>query len=468
MRRRLDEAEHLAAAASAARGRAEQREAERRVQHITRGIRAELALAIRTLSAPERLGVPPVPEPRGLELERVTIAARRKPAVAEAGADHELARTLAALRAELDDLRTIAEREQAGHDRARAQAAQLERELHQYATRSVRAYDAIQGLREELEAVRLAAARPADEQPAGPSPAAEESAAEESPREEPPPEEPPPEEPPPEEPPPPAVAPAGPVEAERLEAALSRLREAAPAAPEPGGGAGAGDGRPVRGWPACCARCSSATPLPPGVWCWRCCRLRGSCSRGRWAYDLLLTGDGCVQVTVAGGYLSIERHPSPRPPDAVQFSVTADLTSLARFVATGRSRRRLRRSGARLSGDRTAARALPALAAVPLSISELVGAGVQLDPPLALSVAGVDDRSRLDQGRALHDRLSASGGIGGAGTSERAATVRRRRLSRVHLRSRSARRSSARRSRCSRCSTGLMCRERRSGPTSGR
>ena len=369
--RRLDEAENIAAAAIAARRRAERRGVE---EHVIRGIRAELAAAIRTPAAPERLEAPPVLEPRGLELERLTIASRRRTAVTEAepvvpeptAADQELASTLAAFRRELDELREIAERERAGHEQARSRAAQLERELHEYMTRSVRAYDAIEQLRERLETVRLAAAEPAVDPPGVPEPPVTD---------------------PPEADP--LAATAGPVEAARLEAALSRLREAAPAVPEP-------------------AVTEPAEALARATRPWLAGALRGLLKRdpaaaGRLvlallpaqrlvhsrpvAYDLVLVEDGCVQVTVAGAYWSIERHPSPRPSDAVQFSLTTDLPSLARFVATGRPRRRLRRAGAQLSGDRTAARALPALAAVPLSVSELLAGGVQLDPLLALSMA---------------------------------------------------------------------------------
>ena len=142
LRRRLDEADNIAAAAVAARGRAERRGVE---EHVIRGIRAELAAAIRTPAAPERLGAPQVSEPRGLELERVTIASRRRTAVTEvmpvvpkpaaaiaaqvsaiaetgpaasqrSAGDQELASTLAVFRSELDELRGIAERERAGHE----------------------------------------------------------------------------------------------------------------------------------------------------------------------------------------------------------------------------------------------------------------------------------------------------------------------------------------------------------------
>ncbi|HUO73288.1 MAG TPA: hypothetical protein VMU39_21135 [Solirubrobacteraceae bacterium] len=406
-RRALDEAEHLAAAARADRERVEPPapdqdqppegdEPPRREERVSLGIRGELAVAMRTPSAPRaRTPAEGGPAPDALERERAMIEAR---SVSPSAVEAELGASLVALRheledrraelderrAELDDLRGVAERERAGHEReragherARARVAQLEGELHGYATRCRRAYEAIEQLRKQIEEMWLAAV--AAVAPPEPAPA---GTVEASP-------------PAPAEPVDASPTVAGPVEAARLEAALSRLREATPEpAGEPGDEAGA----------------EAAVPSPASR-PWLAPVLRGMLERdasaagrlviallpaqrlveqGPVSYDLMLAEDGCVQVTVSGTDARIERGESLRPAEAVRFSLTTDLPGLARFVATGKARPGLlRRSYARVGGDRDAARALTRLVSVPLSVSELIAAGVVLDPPLTLSVVAL-------------------------------------------------------------------------------
>jgi hypothetical protein len=435
-RRARDEAEHLVAAARVERERAtprkeepeaaaepaaepaEQEQPPRAEDRVSEGIRGELAVAMRTPSAPWPGGpVEPGPAPSALERERAVIAARERPGASEAAveatasvseiaeteatavspsaAEVELAASLVALRKELEDrraeldvrrvelegLREVAERERAGHEQARARVAELEGELGGYATRCRRAYEAIEDLRTQIEEMWLAAVAAVgavEAAPAGPAAVAHPTTG--------------PVEAAPAEPPALAGATAGPVEAARLEAALSRLREETP---EPADATGA-----------------DAVPAPAGASRpWLLPVLRGLLERdgaaaGRLvvallpahrlvvelpvAYDVMLAEDGCVKVTVAGEESRIEQGETLRPAEAVQFSVSTDLPGLARFVATGKTRRGLlRRSFARVSGNRDAAAVLPRLVEVPLSIAELIAAGVVLDPPLTLSVAAL-------------------------------------------------------------------------------
>jgi hypothetical protein len=109
------------------------------------------------------------------------------------------------------------------------------------------------------------------------------------------------------------------------------------------------------------------------------------------AYDLVLDGLGCVQVTVAGpGHTTAVRlADTPRPVDEVRFALNGDLASLAALVASGSLRRRLGRRRARVTYDRGAASALLALVRTPVNLEQLIAAGVRMDPWLTLTLASM-------------------------------------------------------------------------------
>ena len=278
-------------------------------------------------------------------------------------------------------------REQAARAEAQASAAQLEQDLRDRDARTARAYEAIDDLRGELDAVRAAyaaASRPAEPEPqdaiaAEPEPQ-DATAAEPEPSQP--------------EPEPTIVEPAsavspGPIDADRLEAALSRLRATAPELPaaraEPTPPAAlASAGRPwigpvfrstVRRDPAAAGRLAVALlPAQPLV------------QPLPLAYDLILSDLGCVAVTAAGGTAQVELRDLPRRREEVQLQVRGELSSLARMLAAGPVRRRLRRGLARPKGDRRTLRAIRALVRAQLTLEQLRAAGVRPQPTVALAL----------------------------------------------------------------------------------
>lgn len=293
----------------------------------------------------------------------------------QAGGD-ELSSTLVRLRDELEQLRANAERERVERVRAEERAAALERELVEQRRRSERAFEAIQQLRELLDAIRTAR-EGAD---------------------------------------PPPTHPSGPVDERRLSAALERLRETVPPA-EPD------DEESERGVPApehaergqqaergqIAPRAPTAErPIVRNPWLLRVFRLltaRDPTAAGRLllallpaqravrplpvAYDLVLADLTSVRVTVGAGDPEIELTDEPRAASEVHFQVRGDLASVARLVAAGPLRRRLGRRVASVEGDRGVAVALQSLVRSRLSVGELYAAGVRLDPTLALTVASL-------------------------------------------------------------------------------
>ena len=109
------------------------------------------------------------------------------------------------------------------------------------------------------------------------------------------------------------------------------------------------------------------------------------------AYDLVLDGLGCVQVTVIGPShkTAVRLAETPRPADEVSFALSGDLGRLAALVASGSLRRRLSRRRARVTYDRAAASALLALVRTPISLEQLIAAGVRMDPWLTLTLASM-------------------------------------------------------------------------------
>ncbi len=198
-----------------------------------------------------------------------------------------------------------------------------------------------------------------------------------------------------------APTPSEPVQAERLSAALARLREGAPSAPAP-----AAPGEPVA---PTAAPAPSARPTRPWLGkAFRTLAARDAPSAGRLllallpaqraadprpvAYDLVLGDLATARVTVSSASVQIDLGDTPRPMAEVDFRLTGDLAGTARLlIAGGLERliaRRLRvRRLARIDGDRERLGALENLIAAPLSLRQLVAAGVRLDPVLALTVA---------------------------------------------------------------------------------
>ncbi len=266
MRRAVDEAQHLAAAAEAARADAVRRLAER---------------------APAVAPVPPPPQAPFAEDRARAQRSRRElelyravPGAAQAGAPAPRPAERAADRFALRQEVAMSEHRGAGVDAARIAALERElsaahEEIEVQRRRSARAWEAIELVRAELRQLRAAAATPHATSPPQP---------------------------------PTSSAPSEPVQAERLSAALSRLREAAPAARGARGGRstrlhrrrptepamapaapprpppsrprpGHGSARRSGGWPprippppaGCCSRCfpPSAPPTPtrsPTTW----------------------------------------------------------------------------------------------------------------------------------------------------------------------------------------------------------
>ncbi len=443
-RRAGDEAEQVAAAAAAARDRAE-RALDRRLgpesgpppgsddAHAETGrLRLEDLLRSRWEAAGARVPAEPspatgfgpaspvrrepVPLPPGLPQPSVVAALRREldgRAGAEAGlrarvvaAETRLATrvlleqrttaTLRELRAELDGLRETLTRERDRRASAEAETARLRGELGGQRERSRDAYAAIGQLRDVL--APLEAAR-------GPAGGGE--------------------------------TPGGAIVPDRLSDALTRLREtteprepgasapppegAAPAAPPPEGAAPAA---PSHGQVAANGPPPGATSVSPAGGVGRPTLepafrrlarrdpdLAGRllldllpCQRAAYphpvAYDLVLgPGLGCVQVTVGTEAPRVELQGAARTREQVDFQIVGDPRRLARLLTAGPLRRMLRVGVARVrgrhpfgSGTRERVAAVRGLLALPLDLTGLRAAGMRLEPEtlLALVAAMID------------------------------------------------------------------------------
>ena len=99
-----------------------------------------------------------------------------------------------------------------------------------------------------------------------------------------------------------------------------------------------------------------------------------------------------AHVTVDSLAVHVEHGATARPPAEIDFQLVGDLASVARLLRAGRVRRRLRvppRRMARIRGDRRRLAALDRLIEARLTAGELRGAGVKLDPLLALTLAAL-------------------------------------------------------------------------------
>ncbi|MGN6871398.1 MAG: hypothetical protein ACTHMY_23625 [Solirubrobacteraceae bacterium] len=341
LRRAVDEARHLTAAAEARRAEAERRLAERPPPAALAETPVALDLVRAELSR------------RELDLDRLARAAR--PPVPSAP---PLAR--AADRALLD-IETGMDRPRG--ERADPRVAELERELVASNARSTRAYEAIELVRAELRQLR--AGPPADPSAAPPPPAAPSRPLAQS-------------------------SPAGSVQAEELTAALARLRGQSPPEPEP---APVDRSKPVRAtkpWlHSAFRRLGAQDAAAAGRLVVALLPAQRAADPQPVAYDLVLSDVLVAHVTSDSLAVHVEHDATPRPPSEVDFQLIGDLSSLARLLRAGRVRRRLRVGMPRVRGDRGRLVALDRLIEARLTTRELHAAGVRLDPVLALTLAGL-------------------------------------------------------------------------------
>jgi hypothetical protein len=291
------------------------------------------------------------------------LAAAQREAGQRAGTEPRLEATLTDLRQELDRLQLIAERESAAREDAERRVEELESELRKQTERFVRVYHAIEELRGEIDVLRVARATQSEEAP--------------------------------------EPSPESPVEAERLTAALSRLREAS--TPEPPELQPRQATSATKAWLGSVFEAlASQDPSTAGRLLLALLPAQHLIHPEPVVYDLVLGELACVRVTATNGRTHVDFGESPRPVDEVDFRVTGELAAIARLVATGRARRRFRRRLARVRGERARFAALTRLARAPFTLSELHAAGVLLDASLALTVVSL----MVDPGWTVGERFT--------------------------------------------------------------
>jgi hypothetical protein len=449
-RRRGDEAEQAAAAATAARQRAERQIANGGAPPASRDEGERLSLEQRLVArhagsearvpaeppavpaaSPEPPPAPPPPSPppapppspawsvtEPVDIDPVVSALRlelRARAAAEAALrgrlvdaestlaarvliERRTAETLAQLRGELDGLRAAFAGEQAARAEAERRAASLAEELSGRRERSREAYDAIAELRQALEPL-LREPEPG----AAPGPASGAAGAAGPPV-------------------------AGVVEPERFNDARMRLRQAV--APQPPGpeGPDSAPGQPVVAVPddertpiawlePIWSELARTDPGTAGRLLVELLPAQHEASADAVAYDLVFGGGrGCAQVTVRHGATVIRHADGPRQPSDVDFQVTGDPGAIARLLTTGPFRRRFGRGVARVRGRKGRLVALRSLVGVRLDLRGLHRIGVRFEPELALRLVALmidpawTERERFAVGYAG----AASGAAGGA------------------------------------------------------
>ncbi|HVR04405.1 MAG TPA: hypothetical protein VMS02_00070 [Solirubrobacteraceae bacterium] len=393
MRRSVDEAEHLAAAAMAGRLAAERRLAER-PPPVAEAVEPAPAVAVQPEPEPaarvdngrgrllaaefELAGAAPArphaarpsgPAPRSPRPADQSALALESAMAERRGAREDGERRAQALERELAGARDDVADARGEVARARGELAQARRELERQRLLNERAYAAIDQVRAEL--ARLGAGSPGEETPRAP-------------------------------------APSGAVQADKLSAALTRLRETRPTTPpipEPTTSAPA----PSASAPPTAEPARSRRPAKPWLGkAFRTLAVRDGPAAGRLllallpaqraadpqpvAYDLVLGDLACARVTVGSAAVHVEVGDEPRPMSEVDFQLVGDLASIARLLTAGPVHRWLtwlpgRYRVARIRGDRSRLPALEHLLKAPLSLSQLRAAGVRFDPLLALTVA---------------------------------------------------------------------------------
>jgi len=397
MRRAVDEAQHLAAAAEASRVDAVRRLAERPPEPAV-PLSSEPAIAPAP-SLPPPTPAPPSPwagpSQRELDLLRAAVGAPARaggsPQSAERPGDQDSLRREAAMaesRVSVADARVVTlERELV--------AAREEVEAHR--ARSARAYEAIALVRGELRQLREAAQLAAAPSVAGPSVA-------EPPVSGPPVPAPSIAAPPVAEPPVPAP-PSAPLQSDQFSAALARLRDRAPApelettppapSPETPPTEPPRDPRPAKPWLAPAFRALAArNPSAAGRLLLALLPAQRAADPSPVAYDLIVSDILVAHVTVTSTTGHVTHDATPRLPAEVDFAIVGDLAAIARRLASGRVRRGLLRLAAgrpvaSLRGDRRRLAALEHLIGARLTVGQLRAAGVVLDPVLAMTLAGM-------------------------------------------------------------------------------
>src|SRR5579884_1784343 len=312
-RRRADEAEHFAAAARAERDRAV-REA------IRPKLREELWLA-KQLPPVGARSVRVLP---GVELAAAMLGAEQAIVEQQDAGTRRLETTLAALRGELDGMRS-------------------------FAARSARAYEAVAHLREQIAAIRSGGGPAKDQgetlaEPASVAPAPVEPA----------------------------------IDGARLDAARDRLRIAGTDRPPAAG-------KPWL-WPVF-RSLVERDAMTAGRLLLALLPAQATVHPDPIAYDLITGGRACVRVTVENTETAVEVVDSPRELAEVRFQMHGELPAIARLVVAGRLRRLLRRGLAEIKGDGSGLEALRSLLREPLTLLELYRAGVRLDPLMTLTLA---------------------------------------------------------------------------------
>jgi TolA-binding protein len=305
---------------------------------------------------------------------------------------------LAQLRAELDGLRTAFARERDERLEAERHAAELSADAIGGRLRSRQAYDAIVDLREALEgllpghpartadpAQPIDPAQPADPGDAGP-PAAPESSSSTSPAAG-----------------PGAEAGESVVEPGRLNDARLRLRQTAElreqgvgaqsavAAVGPAAVPAPEESRTARAWlEPPWNELVRTDPGAAGRLLMDLLPAQREAAPERVRYDLVFESRrGCARVTVDDGAPVLVRAREPRPAAEVDFQVVGDPAAIARLLTAGPWRRRFGRGVARVRGRRRGLAALRALPGVRLDLIGLHRVGVRLEPELILRLVAM-------------------------------------------------------------------------------
>ena len=192
------------------------------------------------------------------------------------------------------------------------------------------------------------------------------------------------------------------------------------------------------------------------------------------AYDLVLGDLACARVTVGSADIHVERRRRTAARRRRSTSGSSGISPASpgcwspagcgagSRVPPGRDR------VARIRGDRARLAALEKLIDAPLTLGELDAAGVRLDPVLALTRRRADDRAGLDRGRALHDRPPGGAGAARPAPTCTSATASRRWPPRAAPRAGGDRDRVPRATSCSACSPASRARDSRSRASSAR
>jgi hypothetical protein len=362
LRRRADEAEHLAAAARrpdpptpvASPPAPPPQPAPANAVNRSEIYAAERALVRLAGSASPPRPLRPLPaRPEWTERERMFAAARSQRA----------ARTLALVERERDAriaAEVVSERERDARIAAEAVSERLRCQLEEQEARSARAFAALDELREQIAWVRqayLELSSAATAAPEAPPAAAD-----------------------------PTPASNGGLELHRLDAARTRLREQTPALPdeEAAQAEAAASSLPLAAEstraPFTLARFAGRDPERAGTLLIELLPAQGLVHERALAYDLILDPSTCVRVTVAdGGATSLIWMHTARAPEDVRFAVEGDPASIIRLLTAGPVRRLfLRRRLAQVRGDATGLDALRDLLYARLPVAELERVGVRV------------------------------------------------------------------------------------------